>query len=335
MSEFDLPVVSYMVAPVHSIRDTARLAEAARALDDLNVSALPVVDGGVRLTGVLDRLDLIRVGRLRKEPKDGEPRLWLPALTVAECMQTAVPVASRTQSLSDCARRMLDRGIHRIYVVTDRELEGVISTREMLAAVARAKTALPLGAMALDVAACIVATEPVSVASARLVANAGRSLVVVNEAAIPVGVFSRKELQASLEADATETTRLWMDDQVVVLPASMPACVAAERALASGARYLIAREGADSYRIISELAFAGCVCGQLPVSSAPTLPIDAPLAAVSVDAPAYRAEALTPGLGPLLSVPQPLGLEAAERRATDNPPRAPRQSERSESREPH
>jgi CBS domain-containing protein len=326
-----------MVAPVHSIRDTARLAEAARALDALNVSALPVVDGGVRLTGVLDRLDLIRVGRLRKAPKDGEPRLWLPNLTVAECMQTAVPVASRTQSLSECARRMLDRGIHRVYVVTDRELEGVISTREMLRAVARAQTALPLGAMALDVAACIVATEPVSVASARLVANSGRSLVVVNESVpgVPVGVFSRKELQASLEADASETTRLWMDDQVVVLPASMPAGVAAERALASGARYLIASEGAGSYRVISELAFAGCVCGQLPVSSAPTLPLDAPLAAVSVDAPAYRAEAVASGLGPLLSVPQPLGPEAVERRATDNPARAPRPIERSEPPEPH
>jgi CBS domain-containing protein len=335
MSEFDLPVVSYMVAPVRSIRDTARLAEAARSLDEWAVSALPVVDGGVRLTGVLDRLDLVRVGRLRKAPKDGEPRLWLPNLSVAECMQTAVPVASRTQSLSECARRMLDRGIHRIYIVTDRELEGVVSTREMLRAVSREQTALPLGAMALDVAACVDATEPVSVASARLVANAGRTLVVVNEAAVPVGVFSRKELQASLEADAGETTRLWMDDQVVVLPASMPACVAAERALASGARYLIASEGAASYRVISELAFAGCVCGQLPVSSAPTLTLDAPLAAVSVDAPAYAAEAVASGLGPLLSVPLPLGPEALERRATDSPVRSARPTERSEPPEPH
>ncbi|HVZ36988.1 MAG TPA: CBS domain-containing protein, partial [Polyangiaceae bacterium] len=89
MSPFDLPVAHFMTSPVHTLPATARLLTAARRMDELDVSALPVVDGG-RLLGMLDRADLIHHGRLRRRPVEGESRWWWPDLSVLECMQTSV-----------------------------------------------------------------------------------------------------------------------------------------------------------------------------------------------------------------------------------------------------
>src|SRR5688572_28811015 len=168
MSDFDLPLSSHMVAPVHVLSPDDRLASAAALLSELGISALPVVDARRRLIGVLERTDLLRVGRLLTRPAEGAPRFWWPDSRVAECMQTVVPVAPPERTLRQCAQRMLERGLHRVYVLADAELIGVLGTREVMRAVQRAELATPLTALAAQPAERIAAEAPLSAACAQL-----------------------------------------------------------------------------------------------------------------------------------------------------------------------
>jgi CBS domain-containing protein len=325
MNEFDLPVSSHMVAPVSSLLQTERLRRAAEMFEERGVSALPVLDGSGRLAGVLERADLLRVGRLRPRPAQGEADWWWPDVSVAECMQTAVAVAPLTQPLRECAQRMLDRELHRVYVLVDNQLAGVVSTRELMLAVARAEIETPIEQLAVGLAEAIDALVPLSVASARFSASPGEPLVVVAGDA-PIGVFAQPELRASLEADPTQPTRPYVDDRVISLPAHLAAHLAARRAIAARARYIIATDASGSYRVLSGLSFAGCVCGRrLPVRAGALGAVRlAPV--VSVLDPGFRAE--TPGPQPRgLSLPRPVAAlpPLAERDASagreSEPPR--------------
>lgn len=248
-----------MVAPVQTLLVHERLAQAARLLDELDVSALPVVDGSGRLAGVLERSDLLRVGRLRWRPAEGEPRWSWPDLQISECMQTSVQVAAPSQPLRDCARRMLDRRLHRVYVLEEDRLAGVISTRELMLAVAGARFDTPIGQLAAGLSESVDARSPVSLASAQLAAGAGRPLVVVDGASV-VGVFALAELRAALEADAEQETHLYMDPHVLCRPYACTTESVAREAATARARYIISTD-TTGYRVLSGLSFAACICG--------------------------------------------------------------------------
>jgi CBS domain-containing protein len=260
MTEFDLAVASHMVAPVQTLLHTERLARAAEVMDELGVSALPIVDGNGRLTGVLERSDLLRAGRLQHRSPQGEPRWWWPDVSVSECMQTSVPVSAATQPLRLCAQRMLDRRLNRVYVLAGDDLAGVISTRELMRAVARAGLQTPLRELAAGIAETVSTMAPLSLTSARFLAGAGQPLVVQGVAS-PAGVFAQPELRACLEADPRLATYLFMDERVLAVPAWLPAQHAAEQAIAVGARYLLAQDPPHGYRVLSGASFAACVAG--------------------------------------------------------------------------
>jgi len=268
MNEFDRPVSSHMVAPVQTLLHTERLTRAAQVMAELGVSALPIVDASGRLAGVLARSDLLRAARLQHQAAEGEPRWWWPDLRVSEYMQTAVPTSPPTQPLRLCAQRMLDRCLTHVYVLAGSDPAGVISTRELLRAVARAGIDTPLRELSTGCAEPISAAAPLSLASARFVAGSGPPLVVLGDAS-PVGVFGHAELRACLEADPGVATSVFMDERVLVLPADLPAHHAAEQAIAARARYIIAHDPPHGYRVLSGSSFAACVAGRAPL---PTLP---------------------------------------------------------------
>jgi CBS domain-containing protein len=327
MNDFELPVLRHMVAPVSTVLQTERLRRAAELLDEWGVSALPVLDGNGRLTGVLERADLLRVGRLRPRPVEGEDRWWWPDVSVAECMQSSLAVAPLTQPFRECAQRMLDRGLHRVYVLADNQLAGVISTRELMLAVARAELEMPIEQLALGQAETIDALAPLSVASARFAAGSGEPLVVLAGDA-PIGVFAQPEFRACLEADPAQATRPYSDERVISLPAHLAAHSAAREAIAARARYIIADDGSRGYRVISGLSFAGCVCGHRPSERRGALGAVLPAPAVSVAEPAFRSEAPeAPPRG--LSVPRVIAVPplSAEREANETEQLEPSRNE--------
>lgn len=173
-------------------------------------------------------------------------------------MKTRVPVLRRRLSLGACARRMLKQNLHRLYVMEDGPLEGVMSTREMLSAVVRAGIETPLSQLAERVIDTISVRDPLASAMARLRANSALTLVVTEDAA-PVGVFSRADAIVAREADPTESIRLWMDPNVVSLPADLPAHLGAQHLHDAKGRYVAAREGTRVVRLISALDFTELV----------------------------------------------------------------------------
>ena len=261
--EFELPVTSWMVSPVYTIAESARLAMAARLFDEFGVSALPVLDASSRLTGVISKGDLIRAGRLRSSGTRGEPLLWLPDKTVVEFMLTSVPVVRPQLPLWACAARMVDQASPRLYVTEDGPLEGVVSTREMVRAVSRSNVTTPIAELGIP-SASIAASAPLSVAHAQMAAPSAQCLIVHNADGVPVGVFSRAEARASIEASPEDSVNMWMDARVISFSGKTPTREAAEKALLAGCRYGITRAAEHPSRVVSGLAFASVVTGGEP-----------------------------------------------------------------------
>ncbi|HVZ37493.1 MAG TPA: CBS domain-containing protein [Polyangiaceae bacterium] len=254
-------VSDWMVKPVRTLQEETLLSEAARQFELLGVSALPVLDLSARLTGVFSRTDLVRAGRFVSQSSDRARHLYLPQAPVGDFMKTSVPVIRPYFSLGVCARRMFKRGLHRLYVAEDGPLEGVLSTREMLSAVISAGIETRLSQFAQRAIATMSVRDPLASAMARLRANGALTLVVTDDA-VPVGVFSRADAVASREADPTEAMSLWMDANVVSVPADSPAHRAAQQLHAAKGRYVAVCEGRTILGIISGLGFTELLATQ-------------------------------------------------------------------------
>jgi len=257
-NEIDGRVCDWMVSPVITLAEGMRLKEAARQLELLGVSALPVLDVNSRLTGVFSRVELLQAGRFVSENAEHARYLSLPESCVADFMKTRVPVTRRHLSLAVCARRMHRQSLHRLYIAEDGPLEGVLTTREMLSAVARAGIETPLSQLLQRTIATISVRDPLASAMARLRANSALTLVVTDNDT-PVGVFTRADALISREADPTEPIALWMDPNVLCLPAELPAHRGAQQLHEARKRYVAACEGRTVVGIISGLGFTELV----------------------------------------------------------------------------
>lgn len=253
-NELEARVSDWMVSPVFTIEESTLLREAARQFEALGVSALPVLDVNARLTGVFTRSDLLRAGRFVRQNADHARHLSLPEAGVVDFMKTRVPVIRRQMSLAACARRMHKQGLHRLYIAENGPLEGVVSTREMLSAVARAGNETQLAQLAQRAIATISQRDPLASAMARLRSNPTLTLVVVDEET-PVGVFARADAVIARDADPTEAVQLWMDPNIVSLAADTPACRGAQQLLAAQRRHVAVCEGRAVIGLISALGF--------------------------------------------------------------------------------
>lgn len=258
--ELEGHVAEWMVSPVFTLQVGTPLAAAARQLETLEVSALPVLDVGSRLVGVLSSSDLVRAGRFVSEDIDRPRHLRLPEANVEDIMKTRVPVVRPGSTLASCARRMFKQGLHRLYVAEDGPLEGVVSTREMLGAVARAGIETPLSKIAQRGIASISVRDSLASAMARLRLNPTLTLVVKDDAVV-AGVFTRADAVVAREADPTEAVALWMDPNVLSLPAELSAQQAAQRLQEARRRYIAACDGPAVVGLISGLGFTELIGG--------------------------------------------------------------------------
>lgn len=255
---FDSPVSSWMVSPVFTIREHALLTEAASHFDEQRVSALPVLDGSSRLSGIISRADLMQAGRFVRESGERERHLRLPHARVGEFMNSRVPVIRRELALSACAQRMLRHGVHRFYVAEDGPLEGVVSTREMLRAVAEARLEVPLLSILNASVSSIPADSPLALATARLRADESLTLVVTKDS-VPVGVFSQHEATTAREADPEDHIETWMDASLLSLPGQTPVHRAAAQAYEARSRYIVSHDAVTVTGLTSGIGFAQLV----------------------------------------------------------------------------
>ena len=110
------------------------LGDAVVELVDGHVSALPVVDARGRLVGVLSTTDVL-TAIAEAEGSEARARLFADTL-VREVMTARSLTIEPTETIAQAAREMLYLDVHRLFVVQDGELLGVISQTDIVGAVA-------------------------------------------------------------------------------------------------------------------------------------------------------------------------------------------------------
>jgi CBS domain-containing protein len=122
-----------MQTEVQTIPPDARVSDAAIILADARVSALPVVEEGGALVGVISATDILSL----EEEAGGQGRGRIIEHTMVREVMTPEPLTiSPDDDIREAARRMLDSGVHRLIVTTAGHIMGVISTSDILRAVA-------------------------------------------------------------------------------------------------------------------------------------------------------------------------------------------------------
>ncbi|HWB49580.1 MAG TPA: CBS domain-containing protein [Stellaceae bacterium] len=143
-----------MVRDVVTVHPETDVADAVKLLVERDISALPVVDQGDNLVGIISEADLLHRAEIGTEKRGS----WLvESLTAAatlaedfarahgrkvgEIMTTAVATASEDASLSDIAALLERRRIKRVPIVRDGRVVGIVSRSNLIQALASATVA--------------------------------------------------------------------------------------------------------------------------------------------------------------------------------------------------
>jgi len=144
----ELTAADLMTTPVRTIPQNTTLREAAHLLTHERISGAPVVDAGGRCIGVLSSSDFVTWAG-----KDGNGKAvhflapWGEMIDIDDSpdneirhYMTAQPVTvAPTAPIGELAQKMVDAHIHRVLVVVDESRpQGIVSSTDILAAVARA-----------------------------------------------------------------------------------------------------------------------------------------------------------------------------------------------------
>ena len=133
-----MKVSELMQRTVKTVKPEAPVADAVTTLADAHVSALPVVDGHGRMIGVVSTSDLL-VAEAEAGVGRGESQV-LGALfdhtPVREIMTPNPYTVAPEADVREAARQMLYADVHRLFVSEGEQLIGVISTTDIVRAVA-------------------------------------------------------------------------------------------------------------------------------------------------------------------------------------------------------
>lgn len=147
-----MKVKEIMTQPVTAVRENTTLEEVAQTMLDRGIGCLPVVDGEGKLRGVIVESDF--TGKERGFPfsaymapqvlgewvaKEGVERIYEAARTRAakEIMTTEPVTATEDEDVTELVVRMIEHGVHRIPVVRDGALVGMVTRHDLLRLMAR------------------------------------------------------------------------------------------------------------------------------------------------------------------------------------------------------
>jgi CBS domain-containing protein len=130
-------VADLMQTKVVTVRPDASVAEVIATLADAHVSAAPVVNPHGQIVGVVSSSDVLNE---EAEAANRNARTMLLEATLAQDIMTPRPLTIEPQAdVRDAAREMLYAEVHRLFVVSEERLVGVISTTDIVRAVATGK----------------------------------------------------------------------------------------------------------------------------------------------------------------------------------------------------
>jgi CBS domain-containing protein len=133
-------VADVMQRSVKTIGGEATIAEAILTLADEHISGLPVVDDGGRLIGVVSSTDVL-VAEAEKDDAAARQRL-IEGTAVREIMTPHPYTIEAHRDLHEAAQQMLYADVHRLFVTEGDRLIGVISTTDIVRAVANGSARL-------------------------------------------------------------------------------------------------------------------------------------------------------------------------------------------------
>lgn len=129
-----LRVVDLMQTDVQTIREDAPVAEAIVLLADRRVGALPVVNIHRDLVGILSASDILTA---EAETEDGTALNQVATHMAVRDLMTAAPKTITPDApVRLAAQEMLYLDVHRLLVVEDDTLAGVITQSDIVRAVA-------------------------------------------------------------------------------------------------------------------------------------------------------------------------------------------------------
>ncbi|MEJ7650706.1 MAG: CBS domain-containing protein [Nakamurella sp.] len=139
-----MKVRDIMTSPAVTVNSSTPVIEVAELLARRGFTSVPVVDDDDALIGIVTEADLIS-GRIRPDPRiHGRvaPPAVAPAAEVLDVMTTPVASVTAGADVSDIAAMMLDERIRCFPVVDGLTIVGVVTRRDIVAAVARTDGAI-------------------------------------------------------------------------------------------------------------------------------------------------------------------------------------------------
>jgi CBS domain-containing protein len=131
-----MKVAELMQTDVQTVAPDAALNDAAVTLADAHVSGLPVVERDGRLVGVISTTDILA----SEEMEDEAARAALFESARVRDLMTPRPVTIGPEaSVKEAAQLLLSADVHRLFVVEDDRIVGVISTTDIVWAVANGR----------------------------------------------------------------------------------------------------------------------------------------------------------------------------------------------------
>lgn len=127
-------VAELMQTEVQTVPSDAVVNDAVVTLAEFHISALPVVDGTGRMVGVISSTDVLAS---EEEAEDQRARETLFEGTFVRDLMTPRPLTiSADAEVNEAAQQMLYADVHRLFVTEGERLIGVISTTDIMRAVA-------------------------------------------------------------------------------------------------------------------------------------------------------------------------------------------------------
>lgn len=127
-------VAELMQTEVQTVPSDAVVNDAVVTLAEFHISALPVVDGTGRMVGVISSTDVLAS---EEEAEDQRAKETLFEGTFVRDLMTPRPLTiSPDAEVNEAAQQMLYAGVHRLFVTEGERLIGVISTTDIMRAVA-------------------------------------------------------------------------------------------------------------------------------------------------------------------------------------------------------